>query len=178
VKGKKTGPASLRKESTPFLEASKHFDEGVQLLYGKNLKKARESFQNVVDNYSEEREMVDRAKMYIKICDGGRSRRDHVLESAEEYFTRATLRFNEGDLDGAIQDHQEALHISPKADYVYFSLAGIYAIKGDADQAVKILEKAIKLNPENRKLAFQDDDFGDLLDNPDFMALVQSDAHN
>jgi tetratricopeptide (TPR) repeat protein len=160
------------------MEASKHFDEGVRFIHGKNLKKARESFKNVVDNYSEEKEMVDRAKMYIRICDGVHSHKEQVLESAEEYFTRATLRFNEGDLDGSIQDHQEALRHSPKADHVYFSLAGIYAIKGDADQAMKTLEKAIKLNPENRKLALQDDDFGDMLDLPEFMALVQSDAHS
>ena len=176
MKGKKSGPTSARRESTPFLEASKHFDEGVQLLYAKSLKKAREVFQGVINDYPDEKEMVDRAKTYIKICEGSRAPKDMVLESADEFFIRATIRFNEGDLDGSIQDHLEALRLSPKADHLHFSLAGIYAIKGDADQAIKTLEKAIKLNPENRKLALQDDDFGDLLDHPDFIALVQTDA--
>jgi tetratricopeptide (TPR) repeat protein len=177
VKVKKAGPASSRRESTPFLEALKLFDEGIQLLYSKNLKKARDAFQRVIDNYGEETEMVDRARTYIKICEGSRLNKDQPMESAEEHFTRATMRFNHEDYEGSIQDHLEALRLAPKADYIPYSLAGVYAIQGNAEQALKWLDKAVKLNPENRKLALQDDDFGDLIDNPEFAALLQPDVH-
>lgn len=177
MKVKKTGSASSRRESTPFLEAAKLFDEGIQLLYGKSLKKARDTFQRVISDFGDEKEMIDRAKTYIKICEGGRLRKVGALESAEEYFTRATMRFNEEDYPGSIEDHQEALRLAPKEDYIPFSLAGIYAIQGNAEQALKWLDKAVKMNPENRKLALQDDDFGDLIDQPDFIALLQPDAH-
>lgn len=176
LKVKKPSTTGSRRESTPYLEAARHFDEAIQLLHNKSPKKARDIFQQVIDNFPEEKEMADRARTYIRICDSNRNRKDQPLEQAEDYYARGTFRLNEGDIDAAIQDFQEAIRLDAKSDFLPYSLAAAYALKGDGPSAIKVLEKAIKMNPENRVFALNDDDFDGLVNDPVFEELLQEDA--
>ncbi len=176
MKTKKPSATHQRRESTPYLEAARHFEEAIQLLHSKSLKKARDAFQNVIDTYPDEKEMADRARKYIKICESNRARHKQALDSAEDYHTRGTFRLNEGDFDGAIEDYQEAIQLDTKSDYLPYSLAAAYGLKGETASAAKALDKAIKMNPENRAHAVNDDDFGGMIDDPLFQTLLETDA--
>ena len=50
--------------------------------------------------------------------------------------------------DDAIRNYNKALEIDPNDEVLYYNLARAYFEKGEADNAIKSLEKAIKVNPD------------------------------
>lgn len=63
----------------------------------------------------------------------------------------AMLRMNEGDLDGALAECEQAMKSYPEAAEPYFVM-GVVAIRcGDRGQALEMLEAAHRLDPETRE---------------------------
>jgi protein O-GlcNAc transferase len=63
----------------------------------------------------------------------------------------AMLRMNEGDLDGALAECEQAMKSNPEAAEPYFVM-GVVAIRcGDRGQALKMFEAAHRLDPETRE---------------------------
>lgn len=172
MKTKKPGSKRVRRELTPLVEASKLFKEGIEHLHGRRAKKARDTFQIIVTRYSEEREIVDRARTFIKVCDASRAKKTPDPTTVEELFTRGTYRLNDGDYDSAIEDFQAAQRLDSKADYLPFSMASAYALKGETASAAKALDTAIKMNPENRVFAVNDEDLEGVRGDPEIRKLL------
>lgn len=60
------------------------------------------------------------------------------------------LRFKQkGELDNAILSFNECLKMSKGDDATYYALSGLYSQKGNAQQAISSIEKAVSLAPEN-----------------------------
>jgi Tfp pilus assembly protein PilF len=67
---------------------------------------------------------------------------------------------------------EKALEIAPDADHVHYALALALALGGDPKRAYESLRRAIELEPRNRIIARQDQDFAPLAHQPPFDALL------
>lgn len=82
------------------------------------------------------------------------------LGSAEEYSQRGIARFENADLDGAIADFTKVIEMDGKDKAFCFYFRGMaYYRKGNSNQAIEDLGKAIEIKPDPRFL----DDRGNLL---------------
>jgi len=71
------------------------------------------------------------------------------------YNNRGTAYDDKGDYDRAIQDFNEAIHLSPNAERAYYGRGYAYKKKGDYDRAIQDFNEAIHLNP-NFERAYYD----------------------
>jgi len=62
--------------------------------------------------------------------------------------------------------------MNPQADHMHYALALALALGGDAHRAYESLKHAIELEPRNRLIARQDQDFAPLAHQPPFDALL------
>ena len=79
----------------------------------------------------------------------------------EALGTQAALALAKKDFDGAIQKYQEITAIAPTEGTTYYNMALAYGHKGDFDNAIKTINKAIELKPDDlefkqRKVQLQD----------------------
>jgi tetratricopeptide (TPR) repeat protein len=168
-----TSPERVR--SKQFASAVQAYEAAIKLMHAEHFEKAVKGFENLIDDYPDEPEIQERAKVLIHACekkihDKGRT----VLRSADDHYNVGIADLNRRELDSAIQHLQHALKLTPKADHVLYALAAANALQGNRDQALSYLKQSIHHRQENRFLATRDSDFQNLQEDPDFKQLVTS----
>ena len=150
----------------------KEFERGVGHLHRQNYAEALERFQAIVESHPEEKELVDRAQVYIRICKGMLDRKTSQPKRPEDFFYYGVIRANEADYDEAVKLLGRALESTPKDEKVHYVMASTLALKGERQDALKHLREAIELNAANRIYARNDPDFEPLRDDEGFQNLV------
>ncbi len=154
-------------------KAIKEFERGVGHLHRQNYAEALERFQAIVQTYPQEKELLDRAQVYVRICRGMADRNKAPQpKKPEDFFYFGVIKANEADYDEAVKFLDRALQASPKDEKIHYVLASTLALKGDRQEALKYLREAIELNTTNRIYARNDPDFEPLRDEEDFQNLV------
>jgi tetratricopeptide (TPR) repeat protein len=174
------GDAPAPKKAQTLKELSKHtenarkdYDRGVAALQKKKLEEAERHFLDLIQKYPEEKELVDRARVYVTVCE--RQRRDPrpALTEPEDFYYAAVLEKNRGNVVVAIEHLQRAVRKNGGGK-VDFLLACCYAQQGDLETALGHLQKAIEDDQRHRILARHDRDFDPVREAPEFQKLLAS----
>ena len=162
----KTGIASTRDITAATKErkarskrALKIYEAGVTGVQKRTFSIAAKALNEVIDEYPEEREIKERAKLYLAVCE--RELKPLVSEptSLDERIYAATVSLNSGAVTIAIEHLNAVASEKPSDANVHYMLAVAHALSSDTDMSVTHLERAITLNPDNRLLARQEPDF-------------------
>lgn len=152
-------------------QAMKVYEEAMKQFNKQRFRRAQEGFEKVLAGPS--RELAERARVHIAICEQRLQRPAPVrLRSADDHYHYAVSQINVANYEDACVHLEKALKLSPKNDYVYYALASVSALTGEAEEALEYLAKAISLRPENRYHARNDADFKLLEDDARFHELV------
>jgi tetratricopeptide (TPR) repeat protein len=164
-------PAKVR--SRHYASALQAYEAGIKLMHAEEYQKAIKCFEELVNEYSEEPEIQERAKVLIHASEKRLHEKARtVVRSAEEHYNIAIAELNRRSLESAIQHLQQGLKLAPKADHILYALAAANALQGNRDQALTFLKESIHHRPENRFFAARDDDFNNLNEDSDFKQLV------
>lgn len=170
-----TPPAPPRRPA--FYEALAVYETGVRALQRHDFQAAADSLRGVIQGYPSERELVERAKLYLQVCERETARRPSGPQTPSEWVYAATVALNSGDVEGALGHLTRALDKAPESDHAHYIMAVALTDKGDTPLALVHLRHAITLNPDNRSVALQDPDLRVLHDLELFhQALEASDA--
>jgi tetratricopeptide (TPR) repeat protein len=159
-------PPAVRKPG--FYEAVAVYERGVQALQRHDYQGAAAFFRTVLERYPEERELLERARLYLRVCERETSRQPPTPKTPAEQVYAATVALNSGDHSGALDHLQRALGEDPNSDHAHYIMAVALGMRNRADEAIQHLGQAIALNPENRSLARQDPDLDTLRDHERF----------
>lgn len=151
-----------------FYEAVAIYERGVQALQRHDFSGAANFFRTVLERYPEERELLERARLYLRVCERETSRQLAGPKTAAERVYAATVALNSGDHTGALDHLQRALGEDPDSDHAHYIMAVALGMRDRTDEALEHLQQAIALNPENRSLAKQDPDLDSLRDHTRF----------
>ena len=163
--------------SESYSKAVEAFERAVKTLHKGDIDKARGQFETVLSNFAEERELADRAKSYISICDRKPgTRRSYTPKDLESTIAYGVFLHNKGDYHGAVTSLEKAVEMDPKNDHVHYCLAASYARIGDARGATRHLKRAIGADPYNRVLAISDTDFDSLRNEPTLVQILAEEA--
>ncbi len=164
---------TLRELSRHTENARRDYDRGVAALQKKRLDEAERHFVDLIQKYPEERELVDRARVYLTVCE--RQRRDPrpALTEPEDFYYAAVLEKNRGNLAEAIEHLRRAARKNGDGR-VDFLLACCYAQQGELETALGHLQKAIEEDQRHRVLARHDRDFDPVREAPEFQKLLAS----
>lgn len=117
-------------------------------------------------------ELLERARVYLAVCQRNASRGGLTFSNAEEQYDYAVSLLNTGDYGEAREHFEQILKRQPEADYALYGLAVLESITGQVEDCLEHLARAIELNPQNRIQARSDADFQDMADDPRFTELL------
>jgi tetratricopeptide (TPR) repeat protein len=112
----------------------------------------------VLSRFPEERELHERVRLYLNVCERHMAPRAASPSTPEERVFAATLAVNAGNYDEALEHLRKASSESPEHDHALYMLASVLTLRDQVDEAVPLLLRAIELNPDNRSLARHDPD--------------------
>jgi len=166
-------PAPPKKPPSPgTLAAVKAFEQALRLFNRHDFAPAKSAFLSLLSKFSEQAEIVARARTYLAICDQRLARLPTVPRNPDALYNQGVFLLNKGDTNDAIELFERALKAEPRADHIYYSLAAAYARLDDVSKAIEALRRAIGIRPVQRSHARRDLDFVSLRSNEDFQQLT------
>ena len=130
----------------------------MRALQGHDFEGAAQTFESVLRQYPEEKELHERVRQYLNICYRQIKPKEAAPQTQEERLYAATLAINGGRYDHALANLRLVRDEDPDNDHALYMLAVAHAQRGEPAEAIAHLERAIALNPENRALAKGDPD--------------------
>jgi len=157
-----------------YFEAVALYERGLETLQRHAYQEAAELFESVLRQYPEEKELHERVRLYLNICQRQAAPRVAAPQTIDERLYAATLAINGGQYDQAIGHLRLVRDEDPDNDHALYMLAVAHAQRNEPAEAVAHLERAIALNPENRALARTDPDLEPLRGDEAFRAALEA----
>jgi tetratricopeptide (TPR) repeat protein len=183
--GSKSGTPVIHKASRTLAGNAQHdeaarkaaiglYEKALKLMYAGKYTEAHAAFNAMLATAPQE--FGDRIRMYISTCVGQIHDGKTTFQTHEERYDYAISLLNMGMYVDA-QKNLEAIRVADQsADYAFYGLALLSSMTGDAENCIKHLTEAIRLNPQNRTQARLDSDFDGVSDDPRFTDLLYPEA--
>jgi tetratricopeptide (TPR) repeat protein len=157
-----------------YIQAVGLYEQGLAALQAHEYSRASTLLRSVLSSYPQEKELHERVRLYLNICERQVVPRASAPRTPEERVFAATVAFNAGDYETALAHLREANNAAPDHDLALYMLAAVLALRNEPDEAVPYLLRAIDLNPENRAMARHDADLESLRDNEQVRAALEA----
>jgi len=152
------------------------FEASMKLFHARRFKEAKEQFEVVAAG--PERDVAQRARLHIAMCERRIGQPAVELGTSEEYYNYGIALLNSRKVPEARSHLEKALEIAPGSDHIHYALALALALSGDLAAAHENLKRAIELEPRNRLIARQDADFAAIVNQQPFQALIYPEKKN
>ena len=149
------------------------YEKGLKALQRKHYEGAATAFRGVLERFPEERELHERARLYLNVCERETSPQAKTPRSVDERILAATVALNRRDVDEALSLLGGGSSSHRTHDHVQYMLALAHALRDDVETAVEHLVRAIALNPNNRLQAKQEPDFDSIRGTQLFLDAVK-----
>ncbi len=167
---KKAAGAAAERRSSQALEA---YEKAMRALGKKDYERARDHLEALVSAHPEERDLIERARAYLALCERALDKRPSFRpKTFEELLNFGVYLHNKGEFQEALKYLHQAAEIHPKNEHVLYCIAAASARGGDTAGAVKALRSAIAANPASRTQARNDSDFDPIREDDEFVAVV------
>jgi predicted Zn-dependent protease len=174
------GPQDAAAQAPPsrssFAEALGHYEQAMRALQQHQYEQAAATLREVLDRFSEEKELIDRARLYLTVCERHLQPPPPEPGTTVERLYAATVAINAGHAARAITLLENVCHDDPSHDQALYLMAVAYGLQGEPHLAVPFLERAIAANPGNRIRARVDPDLDTLRHEDGVAALLQAPA--
>ena len=78
------------------------YERGLQALQRRDFAASAEALRNVIERYPDERELLERARLYLKVCERELEPKEPAPKTPDEWVYAGTVALNAGDeVDGA-----------------------------------------------------------------------------
>ena len=157
-----------------YIEAVALYEQGLAALQAHEYSRASTLLRSVLSSYPQEKELHERVRLYLNICERQVVPRTSAPRTPEERVFAATVAFNAGDYETALEHLRDAIREAPDHDLALYMLAAVLALRNETGEAVPYLLRAIELNPENRAMARHDTDLESLRENEQVRAALEA----
>ena len=170
----RVAPVPPPQRRSTYIEAVALYERGLDAIQRHDYAAATDLLQSVLRQYPEEKELHERVRLYLNVCQRQATRQEPAPRTVEERLFASTLAVNGGKYDEAIAHLRLVRDEDPDNDHALYMLAVAHAQRGEHAEAIAHLERAIAVNPENRGLARTDPDLEPLRDDESFRAAVEA----
>jgi tetratricopeptide (TPR) repeat protein len=175
VPGRKA-PASLKEAQREMSAARKEYEKAIELFHRRQFDEACRRFEEFIEKHPDEKEFLDRARMYLAACRSGRKNRPAVPSEPDELYHAAVIEKNRGNVDKALELLRKTAGRRDGDGRVHYLAACCHALAGDVEEALAHLRKAIAANDQNRIQARLEADLTVLRGTQGFTELVAGGA--
>jgi len=142
-----------------YQKALSSFSKAMKYFRKNDFDKAKQALENFIKDFNEEKELIDRAKIYLNIIEE-RSKGDSIpVKSFEDCYQLGIFRLNQGRYEEAIDLFKKANKKKADQGKVYYAIADTYCLMGDKDKCLSNLKKAVELDEFYGILARNEADF-------------------
>ncbi len=157
---------TLKQALAAYSLAMKMFHKG-------NFEKAFEALKLFLDKFPNEKELLDRAQIYLEICARRLDKEKEVLDTFDDYYQFGIFKMNQGEYQSALKALEKAFAIKPKESKVLYLTAVVYNLLSEKEKCLEYLEKAIKQDEYFSILAQNESDFEELWEDQDFKTITK-----
>lgn len=173
---KRPGPPPPPPRRSTYADAVATYDRGMQAFHARRFAEAQQVLSSIVTLYPEEKELHERVQMYLNVCARHAAPQEARPQTVEERVNSATLAINDGRPDDAIAILKPVAADDASNDSAAYLLGVAYTLKQDFTSAMAYLERAVRLNPENRDLVRKEADLESLRQTDQFESLLNTPA--
>jgi tetratricopeptide (TPR) repeat protein len=163
---KKISTGDYQKALSSFSKAMEYFHKG-------NFDKAKQHLEDFIKTHGEEKEILDRAKLYLDIVKAREQKEDIPPKTFEDCYQYGIFRLNQGRYEEAIELFQKANKKKPKQGKIHYALADAYCLMGQKDKCLLNLKEAIKLDEFYGILAQNETDFDPFKEDEEFKSIIE-----
>jgi tetratricopeptide (TPR) repeat protein len=142
------------------------FEQALQLLHRQQWEEAAKAFAQAAEG-DPGSSIAERSRVFREVCRKMLSN-EPVID--DDLYLTAVVAKNAGDLDAAIESCNRGGLKGRDSRFTYLA-AAIESLRGNREEAAKLLLKSIEMDPANRVHAFWDPDFADVRKSPDLASL-------
>jgi tetratricopeptide (TPR) repeat protein len=150
------------------------YERGLQALQRRDFAASADALRLVIERYPDERELLERARLYLKVCERELEPKEPPPKTADEWVYAATVALNAGDETAGFQHLQRALTADARHDHAHYMMAVASVRRNDTAADLDHLRRAVALNPENRSIARQDPELDTLREAAGFKAALDT----
>lgn len=165
-------PVSLKDQQRELSAARKEYEKAIDLFHKRRFEDAADKFESLLTNHPDEKEFLDRARMYLSACKNGKKTRSSSPSEPEELYHAAVFEKNRGNVEKALDLLKKTAGRKDGDGRLHYLAACCHALQGDAEQALANLRKAIAADDQNRIQARLETDLASLRGTPGFSELV------
>jgi len=136
--------------------------------------KAKELFQAFLEKHNTEKEFVDRAKMYLAICENREKKETISLKTFKDYYEYAVYKLNQRNHDEVIKLLEKAKTQKPKEGKVSYLMALTYCQMEDTEKCLENLKDAVHKDKLFGTLAQNESEFEPLWEDKKFKIITKT----
>src|SRR5688572_14208112 len=133
--GSAAPPAAPQRRST-YVDAVALYERGLEALQRHDYRQATDLLSSVLRQYPDEKELHERVRLYLNICQRQATPREEAPQTIDERLYAATLSINGGRYDEAIAHLRLVRDEDPDNDHALYMLAVAHAQRGEPAEAV------------------------------------------
>ncbi len=135
--------------------------------------KVSELLAAFMEKHDSENELVDRAKMYLKICAGHVKKEKVSLKTFDDYYQNGVFEANHGEYEAALKMLTKAQSMKPKEGKIFYLMSSIYCQMDQPEKCFEQLERAVDLDSYFAVLAQNEEDFSSLKEDEKFKLITE-----
>ncbi len=166
-------PEKENKKVDSYEKAILSFGDAVKAYRKGDSKKAVEMFEALIEKHASERELVDRARTYIKICQNISKKETLPTKTFDDLYESGIFLMNLGKYEEALKLFNKAIEKNPDHAKILYFMAAIYQSMGNSDQSIEFLKRSIQKDKYFKILAQNDSDFENLREDKKFKLLTK-----
>lgn len=155
-----------QKSLSVFNQAMKEFHKGAY-------EKAAQLLKAFVEKYTTEKEFVDRACIYFKICEEMSKKESFPPKTYDDYYEQGVVKLSQGEYQEALKLLEKAREMKPEEGKVYYLIADVYCLLGKEENCLESLMGAIQLDKSFGILAQNEPDFESMWENKKFKIITR-----
>ncbi|MGB8952877.1 MAG: tetratricopeptide repeat protein [Candidatus Aminicenantales bacterium] len=151
-----------------YSDAMKEFRKG-------KFDRVSEILRNFLEKHTAEKELVDRARIYLAISEQrAKTEKDVVpLKTLDDYYQYGVYKMNGGDLEEALKLFEKAEKMNPDEPKIIYLMADLLCQKGQHEASLEYLKKAIQMDKFFKILAQNETDFEPLWEDKRFKLITR-----
>jgi tetratricopeptide (TPR) repeat protein len=162
-------------------KSKKNTYEKILEAYGQAMKafrkgdfaKAKELFADFIEKYESEKEIVDRIRIYLALCENRQKKEIVSLKTFEDYYEYAVYKQNQNDYDQTIKLLEKAKELNPKVGKVPYLMALTYCLIKENDKCLESLKDAVHIDKFFGILAQNESGFEPLWEDKKFKVITK-----
>ena len=136
--------------------------------------KAKELFLAFLEKHSTEKELVDRAQIYLELCENREKKESIPLKTFEDHYEYAVYKLNQRDHDKAIKLLEKAKTQKPKEGKISYLMALTYCQMEDTEKCLENLKDAVHKDKFFGTLAQNEAEFEPLWEDQKFKIITKT----